>query len=156
MADILTGITWWHWLALALVLFGLEVVTGTYDLLMASIGAVITAAFAAFLPSVFGGWQGQVVVFAIASIGLIVGSRFVFPGLRKAAPEHPTLNRRMEQLIGQQGEATRAFGGGTAGQVKIGDTVWAAELADGHGEIDPGQRVIVMATRSNLVIVRKA
>ena len=28
-------IVWWHWLVLALILFGIEMVTGTFDLLMA-------------------------------------------------------------------------------------------------------------------------
>ena len=36
MEQLLTEITWWHWLVLALILFGAEMLTGTFDLLMAS------------------------------------------------------------------------------------------------------------------------
>ena len=75
--------------------------------------------------------------------------------MRKAAPEHPTLNKRMVQLVGQRGEITREFNGGQ-GQVKIGDTVWSAEAADGEGALNIGDRVVVDSGRSSLVIVRKA
>lgn len=156
MDAILSGVTWWHWLALALVLFGFEMVTGTYDLLMASIGAVFTAAFAAFAPDNLAGWHGQVIVFGVLAIALIVGSRIIFPELRKAPTAHPTLNRRMEQLVGQHGLATKDFSGGT-GQVKIGDTVWGAEAAANSAPILMGDAITVETTRQNTVIVsRKA
>lgn len=155
MDALLAGVTWWHWLALALIFFGLEMVTGTYDLLMASIGAVLTAGFAAVAPDAVAGWHGQVIVFLVAAIILIIGSRIVFPGMRKAATEHPTLNKRMAQLVGQAGSATKDFVAGT-GQVKIGDTVWGAEAVPGEPPILAGDAIIVAATSSNTAIVRKA
>ena len=155
MDALLSGITWWHWLALALIPFGLEMVTGTFDLLMASIGAVITAAFAAFAPAEFTGWHGQVIVFAGLAVVLIIGSRMVFPGMRSAPTEHPTLNRRMAQLVGQRGQATKDFAGGS-GQVRIGDTVWGAEAAEGEGAILAGDTIVVETSRANTAIVRKA
>lgn len=152
MEDLLSQITWWHWLVLALIVFGIEMMTGTFDLLMVSIAAVLTALFAAVVPT---GWETQFVVFAVVSIVLIVASRYVFPGLRKAAPEHPTLNKRMASLVGQRGEVTRDLAGGH-GQVKIGDTVWGAETAEGEGPIAVGETVIVASTRANMAVVRKA
>lgn len=155
MEQLLSQITWWHWLVLALILFGIEMVSGTFDLLMASIAAALTSAFAAFAPETATSWHMQMLVFAIAAVVLIVASRFVFPGLRKAAPEHPTLNKRMVQLVGQRGEVTRDLIGGQ-GQVKIGDTVWSAEPAEGEGAIKTGDAVVVESTRSNMAVVRKA
>ncbi len=155
MEQLLSQITWWHWLVLALILFGIEMVTGTFDLLMASIAAALTAAFAAFAPESATAWHLQVLVFTVAAIALILVSRLVFPGMRKAAPEHPTLNKRMVQLVGQRGEITRELGGGH-GQVKIGDTVWGAEAAAGEGALNIGDRVVVDSTRSSMVVVRKA
>lgn len=152
MEDLLSQITWWHWLVVALLAFGIEMMTGTFDLLMVSIAAVLTAVFAAIVPS---GWQLQFVVFAIMSVVLIVGSRYVFPGLRKAAPEHPTLNKRMAGLVGQRGEVTRDLSAGR-GQVKIGDTVWGAEAAEGEGPLVVGDVVVVAATNANTAVVRKA
>lgn len=155
MEQMLSQITWWHWMVLALILFGLEMVTSTFDLLMASIAAGLTAIFASVAPESATAWHVQVLVFTFASIALIVSSRLVFPGMRKAAPEHPTLNKRMVQLIGQRGEVTREFAGGQ-GQVKIGDTVWVAQAADGEGALHIGDEVVVDSARSSLVLVRKA
>ena len=43
MEDILTWPpNYWHWLALALVLFSIEMMTGTWDLLWVSIAAALT------------------------------------------------------------------------------------------------------------------
>ena len=50
MEQMLSEITWWHWLVFALILFGVEMVTGTFDLLMASIAAGVTAIFASVAP----------------------------------------------------------------------------------------------------------
>lgn len=155
MEQLLSQVTWWHWLVLALILFGIEMVAGTFDLLMASIAAALTAAFAAFAPESATAWQVQCVVFAVACVGLIFISRYVFPGMRRVSPEHPTLNKRMTQLVGQRGEVTRDIVDGN-GQVKIGDTVWGAEPVDASATLVVGDKIIVDSTRSNTAVVRKA
>ena len=155
MEQLLTQITWWHWLVLALILFGVEMLTGTFDLLMASIAAALTAGFAAFAPESATAWHTQVLVFTVAAVALILASRLLFPGMRKASPEHPTLNKRMASLVGQRGEVTRDLSGGQ-GQVKIGDTVWGAEAAEGQGPIGIGEAIVVDSTRGTLAVVRKA
>ncbi len=141
--------------ALALLLFGIEMVTGTFDLLMASGAAVLTAVFAAMAPASMSGWQGQIIVFIILAVLLIGVSRLAFPGLRRAPTEHPTLNRRMDQLVGQACEATQDFGG-SGGQVRIGDTVWRAVAREAGEPIRAGDRLVVDAFQGSLVIVRKS
>jgi len=155
MEDLLAGISWWHWLVLGLVLFGIEMLTGTFDLLMASIAAALTSVLAFALPQLIGGWEMQVIVFTLASVLLIFVSRVLFPSLRQASPEHPTLNKRMAGLVGQRGEVTRELSSGH-GQVQIGDTVWGAEPAEGEGPLNVGDVIVVTSTRANMAIVRKA
>ncbi|MFN3312681.1 MAG: NfeD family protein [Hyphomonas sp.] len=155
MEFLLNELTWWHWVALALLLFGLEMLTGTFDLLMIFIAALVTALFAGFAPDGMAGWQGQLAVFGAASAVLVAGGRIFFSGARRQPAEHPTLNKRMAGLIGQRGEATKDFTSGN-GQVKIGDTVWGAEAAEGEGVIHAGDAIVVETTRSNSVVVRKA
>lgn len=155
MEELLSHITWWHWLVVALVVFGIEMVSGTFDLLMVSIAGALTAVFAAAAPESITGWQAQVLVFATVSAALILISRYVFPNMRRASPEHPTLNKRMVQLVGQRGEVTRDLSGGN-GQVKIGDSVWGAEAAEGAAGINVGDAIVVDSTRGTLAIVRKA
>jgi hypothetical protein len=153
MESLFTDLTAWHWLALGLVLFGFEMMTGTFDLLMIALAAWATAAFAALLPDA-ATWQAQILVFALASVVLFGLGRTVFSRFRKAIPDHPTLNRRMQGLVGERGRATGDFAHGN-GQVKIGDTVWGAQAATGH-TILANDDVIVEDVRGTFAVVRKA
>lgn len=153
MEFLMTELTWWHWVAFGLVLFGIEMMTGTFDLLMISIAAMLTALFAGLAPESLAGWQGQLVVFGIAAVVLVGGGR-MFLSRRGPPPEHPTLNKRMAGLVGQHGQATKDFVAGT-GQVQIGDTVWGAEAVPGEPPVLAGDTVIVSDTDGNTALVRK-
>jgi inner membrane protein len=154
MEQIFTELTVWHWLALGLVLFGIEMMTGTFDLMMLAIAAWLAGAFAYFAPETFATWQGQLVFFGGAAFVLVALGRTLFSGLRGSVEEHPTLNKRMAGLVGQRGQATGDFSGG-AGQIKVGDSVWGAEAADRMIPIHAGDSVIVEGARMTTAIVRK-
>lgn len=154
LIDLLTPLTAWHWLALALILLGVEMAVGTFDLLWVSIAAFASAAFTAFLPGLSEDWQVQLVFFFAVSVALVALGRTVFSGLRSAADEHPTLNKRMHSLIGRRGEVASDFSAGM-GRVRIGDTEWSAEGAGGV-DFNIGDAVIVDATEGNIVKVRAA
>tara|TARA_R110000787_G_scaffold59047_1_gene133949 strand:- start:1021 stop:1548 length:528 start_codon:yes stop_codon:yes gene_type:complete len=155
MELIFSELTVWHWLALGLVLFGIELMTGTFDLMMLAIAAWLAAAFAYFGPEAYATWQGQLIVFGVASLVLVMAGRTLFAGLRGTVEEHPTLNKRMAGLIGQRGVATGDFTSG-AGQIKVGDTVWGAETADHNVPIRAGDAVVVESARSTTAVVRRA
>jgi hypothetical protein len=143
-------LTFWHWLVLGVLLFSIEMMFGTFDLLMVAIAAWATAVFATFLTD----WKLQAVIFFLAAVALVIAGRTVFAGMRKAAPEHPKLNQRLEALVGERGKAEADFDAG-AGQVKIGDSVWGAQAAEGQ-TIHSGDAVVVERVRGTLAIVRKA
>ena len=142
----------WHWLIIGLVLFGIEMMVGTFDLLWIAVAAWATALFTAIAPDAVAGWQMQCAVFGVASVILVVLGRTVFNGLRKTVEEHPTLNKRMTSLIGARAVVTGPFSGGS-GQVRMGDTVWRAEALDGSNFVE-GDAVIVDSAKSSTVIVR--
>ena len=152
MMELFSELTVWHWFAFALVLFGIEMMTGTFDLLMIAIAAFATGIFAHFAPAGMGGWESQLVVFGLASIALIVLGRTVFAGMRKVVDEHPTLNKRMNSLIGKRGMVTADFEAGQ-GRVKIGDTEWLAESIDGSN-FEDGATIVVEEAESTMVRVR--
>lgn len=156
LEELFTHLTVWHWLALGLMLFGIEMMTGTFDLLMISIAAWITAVFAWLAPDSLATWQGQMLFFGAASAALFVVGRTVLSGMRKTTPEHPTLNRRMDSLVGQHGVATSDFTNSGQGRVKIGDTVWGAETVDGAEVIHDGDGIVVEGARMNTALVRKS
>lgn len=146
--------TAWHWLALALLLFSIEMMTGTWDLLWVSIAAAFTSAFTAFAPLSVAGWEGQLIFFAIATTVLFVVGRTLFKSMRENIEEHPTLNKRMASTLGQRGEVAEDFSAG-AGMIKLGDTVWSAESLDG-ANFASGAAVIVDSTEGNTLKVRPA
>lgn len=154
MLELFSELTVWHWFAFALVLFGIEMMTGTFDLLMIAIAAFVTGIFAHFAPAGLSGWESQLVVFGLASIALIVLGRTVFAGMRKVVDEHPTLNKRMNSLIGKRGMVTSNFEAGQ-GRVKIGDTEWMAESIDGTN-LEDGSTIVVEEAESTMVRVRAA
>lgn len=154
MDTLFSELNYYHWLILAAVLFGVEMMTGTFDLLMVSIAAAITAAFAAFAPEMAAEWEMQALCFAIASATLVAFGRIFLSGRRNSTPEHPTLNKRMEGLIGKQGLATTDFDA-NGGQIRIGDTVWGARAADGE-IVRKGDAIRVDSAESTIAIVRRA
>jgi len=156
MEDIFAHLTVWHWLALGLVLLGIEMLTGTFDFLMIGIAAWAAAAFAWLAPDNLAGWQGQLIFFGIAGTLMVLFGRTFLSGLRGKVEEHPTLNKRMASLIGQRGIAAADFSASGQGRVKIGDTMWGAETVDGSEVIRNGDAVIVEGARMNTALVRKS
>ena len=144
--------TAWHWLALGLILLSVEMMIGTFDLLWIAIAAAVTSAFKAFAPDSWTSTEGQLLVFAIASVALFIIGRTVFRKMREGIEEHPTLNKRMVSTIGSRGTVATAFSGGL-GRVKLGDTVWSAETMDGS-DLDQGVGVIVEDTVGNVLKVK--
>ncbi len=146
--------TAWHWLALALFLLSIEMMTGTWDLLWVGLAALFTSAFAAFAPAGMAGWEGQLIFFAVATAVLFVIGRTLFRSMRENIKEHPTLNKRMAGTLGQRGVVADDFSGGL-GRVKLGDTVWSAQSVDG-ANLASGASVIVEATEGTVLKVRPA
>lgn len=155
MMEFILDIGFFHWLALALILLGIEVMAGTFDLLWVAVAGFITALFALIAPAPVEALHFQILVFAMASIGLIIAGRTVFSGMRIRLGDRPTLNKRMDSMVGARGVAVKAFSSGT-GRVKIGDTEWSAEFAEGVEAIEEGQAIIVEGARSTTVLVKPA
>lgn len=129
--DFMTPLQAWHWLALALVVLGLELALGTIDLLWISAAAMLTALFKWIMPAPIDGLEGQLLFFAVTAIALLVLGRTVFGDWRNQESDKPLLNKRMESMIGTRALVTQSFAAGT-GRVKIGDTEWLAHATNGE------------------------
>jgi membrane protein implicated in regulation of membrane protease activity len=124
------------WLVVGLALVAAELVSGEFVLLMLGGGALVAAGSSLFL-----GAAGSALVFAVASVVLLLGLR---PALRRrldrSVPPTPT---RTEALVG--GAATVvARVDGHGGRVRIGDDEWSARSFDGAQVIQPGEQVTVV------------
>ena len=103
LASAFEVITPWHWLGLALVLLGIEMMLGTYDLLWISAAAFGATLWAALpLPAGLSSWQAEAIVFCIAALVLLVLGRTVFSNLRSAVSDRPSLNQRGRSLVGKK------------------------------------------------------
>ncbi len=155
VVSFLEGLSVWHWVGLGIVLLAIEVAVGTFDLLWVAAGAFLTALFALLVPAPVGGWEGQLTFFGVVAIAFVISGRTLFKGLRSARnTTHPNLNDRLANMVGQHGRAATAFVD-KRGKVKVGDTVWLAEQADG-AMIAEGDAIVIVAAEGGLLKVRPA
>lgn len=154
LIDFFTHLQAWHWLALGLIILGFELALGTVDLLWVSAAAFLTALFKAVMPAPIDGLEGQLLFFAVTSVGLLVLGRTVFGDWRNRESDKPLLNKRMESMVGTRALVTQAFAAGT-GRVKIGDTEWLAHAVEGE-DFAEGVTVIVKDVEATAVQVTAA
>jgi membrane protein implicated in regulation of membrane protease activity len=149
MSDFMQDVTFWYWLALGIGLMLVEVLVPGVLFLWLGAAAIVTGLILLGIPDM--GWQIQLVVFAVLSIvSVYVGRRYVY-----ANPEptdHPTLNQRGENLVGQQYSLDGATSGG-AGRVKVGDSLWAIAVIPQGVELPAGARIQVVRVDGSTLVV---
>ncbi len=128
---------WIAWLAVALILGVLELVTGaTLVLGMLAGGAVAGSVTAAVTDNPFLPW----VVFSVVSVGLLVAVR---PVATSHLRQPLALRSGVDRLIGEQAEVIAEVSGHD-GRVKLHGEIWSARAFDGAATFAPGQTVQVL------------
>lgn len=150
--DFFTPLEAWHWLAIGLILIGIEMAVGTFDLLFIGIAAMFTSLLKLIIPGM--GWEAQMAIFAAAAVIMVVLGRTVFANIRRVDNKRPMLNKRMESMIGSHGMVVGDFSAGS-GRVKIGDTEWLAR-GEGGLDISDGTKVRVESVDATSVTVKPA
>jgi membrane protein implicated in regulation of membrane protease activity len=148
--GLLEGISPWWWVALAILLAALEMVTVTTVLVWSSLAALLTGLALWVAPGLGGAEQialfgGLSIVFTFAGRALV--GRYGQPG--EAAG---TLNRRAGQIVGRVA-VVDSFEGGE-GKVTVDGVPWPARLAEGARTPAPGERVEIVAADGIVVRVR--
>jgi membrane protein implicated in regulation of membrane protease activity len=138
----------YHWMAVAAVLIGLEMVMPTQYLIWPGIAAAATALLAL---SGDVAWTTQVGVFAVLS-AILVGVSFYLP--KQKLGDVPALNQRTDHIVGKFATVAEDFRHGE-GAVTVGDTRWSAASVDGS-DLTTGTRVEVVAAESTLLKVKRA
>jgi hypothetical protein len=134
LIGFLDALTIWHWWGFAAVLLTLELLTGTTYLLWPTAAAALVGLLSGGGPFSLG-WEIQLLAFAaVTTVLTLAGDKFV--AKRWLRTERPELNERALQLAGERVVATTDFEAGQ-GRVRLGDSVWAAELAVG-GAVSKG------------------
>ena len=147
MVGFLDGIQFWHWLILAAVFAGVEIVTPGFFFIWLGGAGLVTGLIVLVTPAF--GWEGQFVIFAaLSAVSVLAWYRF---GRKfRIATDDATLNRRSESLIGRVGNLIEPIVNGR-GKVKIDDSVWNAEGTD-----QPlGAQVKITGVRGTILLVEK-
>lgn len=151
----LDGASAWWWVALALGLGAVEVVTFTYFLLWLALGAATVAALLFVSPAASG--TSQVVVFALATLVYAIAGWAWLKARRSGdTVTEGGLNRRAAGLVGRTAVVSVPFRAGV-GKVEIDGVAWRARLASGTEDPPPdaGAVLRVAATEGTTLVVAR-
>jgi len=115
----------WYWLAAGVLLMIAEVFVPGVTLLWLGIAATVTGLILIFLPNLALEFQG--LIFAVLAVVSVVVGRMVYRAGNETPTDHPTLNLRAQQYVGQVFRLNAEPEDGRA-SVRIGDTVWNVML----------------------------
>jgi len=148
----LDGASPWRWIALALGLGAIEIVTFTYFMLWLGLAAFTVGIGMTMFPSMPG--TSQVLTFALLSI-LYTGIGWAY--VRRLQPKdvHPGLNRRSAAVVGRQAVVTDAFSAGI-GWVEVDGVRWRARLLDGTQTPEAGATLSITSADGMTLIVEPA
>lgn len=147
MTELLVNPTFWHWLILACVLLGLEILAPGAFFLWISLAAVASTIIAFIAPEL--SWQIQYVLFAIfCVVSLVLWKRFAKP---ETESDQPQLNQRNQHYLGRTLVLSQEIKNGI-GQVRVDDSQWQASGEDAPA----GSRVKVVAIDGSTLIVEPA
>ena len=145
MPQFFDHLEFWHWLILALLLAGIEMLTPGFFAIWLGGAALITGLIALVISSM--SWEGQIILFAVlAAVSVLAWYKI---GRRvRIATDDATLNRRGDSLVGRSGDLVEPIVNGR-GKVKIDDSVWRAE-----GQDSPlGTRMVVVGVQGAILKV---
>lgn len=152
MIEFMESVTFWYWLAFGMGLMLVEVLVPGVLFLWLGAAAILTGLILLAVPEM--SWQVQLVVFAALSVvSVFVGRRYVYSNPKPT--DHPTLNRRGDNFVGQHYTLDGATKGGQ-GRVKIGDTVWAAAVRPHGTDLEAGTQVVVVSVDGATLVVEAA
>ena len=147
--GVLQGISPWWWVALAILLAAVEMVTVTTVVVWAALAAFVTALALWVVPGM--GGAVQVALFAGCSIAFTFAGRALV-GRYGRQEEVGNLNRRAAQIVGRVAVVDRFEHG--EGQVTVDGVPWPARLEEGAAAPAAGERVRIVSVEGIVVRVR--
>jgi len=134
----------WSWIIAGLILLALELVLPGGILVWMGVAGIITGLMLLFQPI---GWPLQWLIFGVLSLGSIV-VWLRYSRSRPQKTDSPYLNRRADQLIGQEAVLAQPIEQGF-GRVVLGDTIWRVSGAD----LPAGTRVRIVGSNGSVLVV---
>ena len=145
----LDGASPWWWIALALGLGVIEMLTFTYFMLWLALAAFTVGIGLAMFPSMPG--ISQLLTFALLAI-LYTAIGWAYVKRWKERDHHPGLNQRSNAMIGRQAVVTEAFSAGV-GWVELDGVRWRARLANGAPAPEAGTTMSIASADGMTLVV---
>lgn len=123
--DFVAANAHWSWIVAGLILLGLELLLPGGFLLWMGISGIITGLVTMFEPI---GWPLQWLIFGVLSL-VTIALWVRWTRSRPTPTDRPYLNRRADQMIGQEAVLEQPIAQGF-GRVVLGDTVWRVSGPD--------------------------
>jgi membrane protein implicated in regulation of membrane protease activity len=148
--SLLSGLGFWSWLAVALILMALETIVPGVHFLWFGLAAFVVGLLVAMAGALGAGESFplamQLVTFALLSVATV----FAVKKLAGASPQdhHPDINAPGSQFIGRIVVVEQAISNGR-GKVRAGDSVWLAQGQDAAA----GARVLVTGVNGTALVV---
>lgn len=134
----------WSWIVGGLVLLALELILPGGILVWMGVAGIVTGLMLMFQPM---DWPVQWLIFGVVSLSsILVWLRY--SRTRPEITDRPLLNRRTDQLIGQQAVLEDAIAQGH-GRVVLGDTVWRVSGPD----LPAGSKVRIVGSTGAVLVV---
>jgi len=132
----LDGVSPWWWVAGALALAIIEVLTFSFFLIWPGLAALAVGVLMFLVPDLSGTWQ--VLLFAVLSVAFtLVGRHLVLT--RTPNSDAPGLNQRSAQLVGRTAVVIDGFAAGGVGNVEVDGVRWRARMESGAERPGTGQ-----------------
>lgn len=135
----------WIWLAVAVVLLIIELLSPTFIFVMFVVGALIASAFSYFMPDEI---YWQLGIFVGVAVILLPFSQMLAKKIIKESPQ----KSNVDALIGQIGLVIMEIDPDLGGQVKIGGETWLAEAEE---RIAQNLKVEIISISGTKVLVKK-
>ncbi len=132
------ALSYWHWIALGLLLLIIEMAGAGGYLLWVGIAACITGGALFVIPTL--GWQLQVLIFSIASVACALGW-WQYQLKHPRLADEPLLNKRSAQYVGRVFVVSDAIQNGR-GKIRVDDSFWEVSAFE---DIPVGVSVKVLA-----------
>ena len=146
MMDFLSNLEYWHWLAIALVFFIIEMLAPGAVFIWFGAAAAAIGIIMLVVSDI--SWQAQIILFSLLSVASLIAWRMYTKKNPPSDNQYPTLNKRGEDLVGRVFTLEEAIVN-NYGKIKVDDTMWKIRGED----IAPGGKVRVTEVDGTILVV---
>lgn len=146
--EFLSNLEYWHWLAIALVFFIIEMLAPGAIFLWFGAAAVVVGIIMLVASDLT--WQTQIILFSLLSVISLIAWRLYVKKNPPSDNEYPTLNKRGEDLVGRVFTLDEDIVN-NYGKIKVDDTMWKIRGED----LASGGKVRVTEVDGTVLVVKK-